>query len=564
MHSNYRLTEIKEFAFKGLRSLRILDLSQSSIKQLPTEGLQDLETLRIEGTPTMQTIPSIYDLKNLRAAKLTHSFHCCAFRYPAQHDPEKHAQYEENMKKICEELRKYKIGHKSTRKKRSVSKIRIYAGEMKLDTLKEYNPNWSSNAVHNRISQNYSKHGHWKNVEDEGTFSIESSEENLDEEGEDLGVFHSSPTEVNSTQTDPLCGRLTYQTPEVECMPDPNALNPCEDIMGVEWLRISVWCVVVLAIVGNLAVITVILFSESKINVSRFLICNLAFADLCMGLYLMLIASMDFHSAGEYFNFAYNWQYGLGCQLAGFLTVFSSNLSIFTLTVVTLERWYAITYAIHVTRRITKKSACAILMGGWIYSFIIAILPVFGVSNYSSTSICLPMEANNLVDKLYLYSIIFLNGLAFGLIVVCYVRIYFSLGYETRRANTKGEMTIAKKMALLIFIDFATVAPIAFFGLTALAGYPLIGVTRSKILLVFFYPLNACANPYLYALMTTQYRKDLFLLVSRCGICKKRAERYKLSDALPLATPLTNRSSGGITNNCEYSLNNCRRNQTYV
>nr|CAH7750302.1 unnamed protein product [Callosobruchus chinensis] len=482
MHSNYRLTEIKEFAFKGLRSLRILDLSQSSIKQLPTEGLQDLETLRIEGTPTMQTIPSIYDLKNLRAAKLTHSFHCCAFRYPAQHDPEKHAQYEENMKKICEELRKYKIGHKSTRKKRSVSKIRIYAGE----------------------------------------------------------------------------------TPEVECMPDPNALNPCEDIMGVEWLRISVWCVVVLAIVGNLAVITVILFSESKINVSRFLICNLAFADLCMGLYLMLIASMDFHSAGEYFNFAYNWQYGLGCQLAGFLTVFSSNLSIFTLTVVTLERWYAITYAIHVTRRITKKSACAILMGGWIYSFIIAILPVFGVSNYSSTSICLPMEANNLVDKLYLYSIIFLNGLAFGLIVVCYVRIYFSLGYETRRANTKGEMTIAKKMALLIFIDFATVAPIAFFGLTALAGYPLIGVTRSKILLVFFYPLNACANPYLYALMTTQYRKDLFLLVSRCGICKKRAERYKLSDALPLATPLTNRSSGGITNNCEYSLNNCRRNQTYV
>ncbi|CAH1991920.1 unnamed protein product, partial [Acanthoscelides obtectus] len=253
---------------------------------------------------------------------------------------------------------------------------------------------------------------------------------------------------------------------------------------------------------------------------------------------------------------------GIGCQLAGFLTVFSSNLSIYTLTIVTLERWYAITYAIH-TKRINKKSACCILLGGWVYSFIIAILPVFRVSNYSSTSICLPMEANNLVDKLYLYTVIFLNGLAFSLIVVCYVRIYFSLGYETRRANTKGEMTIAKKMALLIFIDFATVAPIAFFGLTALAGYPLIGVTKSKILLVFFYPLNACANPYLYALMTTQYRKDLFLLVSRCGICKKRAERYKLSDALPLATPLTTRISGGNSNG-EYSLNNCRRNQTYV
>lgn len=125
------------------------------------------------------------------------------------------------------------------------------------------------------------------------------------------------------------------------------------------------------------------------------------------------------------------------------------------------------------------------------------------------------MESTKTVDKLYLYMVIFLNGFAFTLIVFCYVQIYLSLGYETRRASTKGEMTIAKKMALLIMVDFATVAPVAFFGLTALAGYPLIGVPRSKILLVFFYPLNACANPYLYALMTAQYRKDLVILISK-------------------------------------------------
>lgn len=125
------------------------------------------------------------------------------------------------------------------------------------------------------------------------------------------------------------------------------------------------------------------------------------------------------------------------------------------------------------------------------------------------------METNKFVDKAYLYSVIFLNFAAFALIVFCYIQIYLSLGYETRHACAKGEMTIAKKMSLLIFIDFATVAPVAFFGLTALAGYPLIGVTRSKILLVFFYPLNACANPYLYALMTSQYRRDLLALISK-------------------------------------------------
>lgn len=66
-----------------------------------------------------------------------------------------------------------------------------------------------------------------------------------------------------------------------------------------------------------------------------------------------------------------------------------------------------------------------------------------------------------------------------------------------------------------MFTNFACWAPIAFFGLTALAGVPLIDVAKSKILLVFFYPLNSCADPYLYAILTAQYRRDLFMLLSR-------------------------------------------------
>lgn len=103
---------------------------------------------------------------------------------------------------------------------------------------------------------------------------------------------------------------LIYRKRNVQCYPEPNALNPCEDIMGSYWLRICVWFVVVLAIVGNLAVMIVVIFSGSEMTVSKFLMCNLAFADFCMGLYLLLIASMDLHSVGSYFNFAYDWQYG--------------------------------------------------------------------------------------------------------------------------------------------------------------------------------------------------------------------------------------------------------------
>lgn len=133
-------------------------------------------------------------------------------------------------------------------------------------------------------------------------------------------------------------------------------------------------------------------------------------------------------------------------------------------------------------------------------------------------SICLPMEARDALDRVYLVSIMAINGLAFCIIAICYARIYFSLDQETRQAAghaSRGEMTVAKRMALLVFTNFACWAPIAFFGLTALAGLPLIDVAKSKILLVFFYPLNSCADPYLYAILTAQYRRDLFVLLSK-------------------------------------------------
>lgn len=125
------------------------------------------------------------------------------------------------------------------------------------------------------------------------------------------------------------------------------------------------------------------------------------------------------------------------------------------------------------------------------------------------------MEAVAVEDLAYLSTLLLINGVAFLIICVSYAQIYLSLGTDTRRSIANNEMTIAKKMFVLVLTDFACWAPIAFFGLTALAGYPLINVTRSKILLVFFYPLNSCANPYLYAILTAQYRRDLSALLHR-------------------------------------------------
>ena len=79
---------------------------------------------------------------------------------------------------------------------------------------------------------------------------------------------------------------------------------------------------------------------------------------------------VDFYNcnSGEFKKYAIKWQTSPGCQIAGFLGVLSSELSVFTLTVITLERFYAITHAMHLNKRMSIKKA-----GEWKANFKIRI-----------------------------------------------------------------------------------------------------------------------------------------------------------------------------------------------
>ena len=54
-----------------------------------------------------------------------------------------------------------------------------------------------------------------------------------------------------------------------------------------------------LAVLGNGAVLFVSICTKSKMDVTRFLICNLACSDLCMGVYLGFLAIVDASTLGK-------------------------------------------------------------------------------------------------------------------------------------------------------------------------------------------------------------------------------------------------------------------------
>lgn len=220
---------------------------------------------------------------------------------------------------------------------------------------------------------------------------------------------------------------------------------------------------------------------------------------------------VDASTLGEFRMYAIPWQMSAGCQLAGFLGVLSSELSVYTLAVITLERNYAITHAMHLNKRLSLKHAGYIMTCGWSFALVMAVLPLFGISDYRKFAICLPFETTTGPASLtYVVFLMFINGVAFLILMGCYLKMYCAI--RGSQAWNSNDSRIAKRMALLVFTDFLCWSPIAFFSLTAAFGLQLISLEQAKVFTVFVLPLNSCCNPFLYAILTKQFKKDCVLI----------------------------------------------------
>lgn len=383
-----------------------------------------------------------------------------------------------------------------------------------------------------------------------------------------ISVFFREPTAEGVNLIDdisfqyPDLDLYCLNNPFVKCTPTPDAFNPCEDLLGFPFLHCLTWIITVFAVTGNLAVLVFLLMSHHKITISRFLMCNLAVADLCMGLYLMLIAFMDYRSRHEYYNHATDWQTGPGCGVAGFLTVFASELSVYTLTVISLERWHTITNAMHVNKRLRMHHVALIMGAGWSFSLLVALLPLVGVSSYSKVSICLPMDIDTPWSQVYVVAVLILNVIAFLVVCYCYICIYVSV-HNPEHPTRQGDTKIAKRMAVLIFTDFVCMAPISFFAISAALRMPLITVSHAKILLILFYPINSLCNPFLYTLFTRAFRKDVCLLLRSRGCCRANADFYR-SRTLALHTKPAQKTSTRKPHSLSFYAHHIKKNGCFL
>ena len=198
-----------------------------------------------------------------------------------------------------------------------------------------------------------------------------------------------------------------------------------------------------------------------------------------MGIYLLIIAVVDSYYRGSYILYDIFWRRSDLCKFAGFISTFSSELSVLTLTIITIDRLICIIFPLHL-RRLKLKDAFYVMLIIWFTVFVIATFPLLGLDYfedfYGRSGVCLAFHITNYKPKGWEYSVavfLVLNFVSFLVIFFSYLRMFFvakQTRSAVRKSQDKNDVAMAKRMTLIVMTDFFCWVPIILLGFASLGG----------------------------------------------------------------------------------------------
>ncbi|CAD5123495.1 DgyrCDS11838 [Dimorphilus gyrociliatus] len=308
---------------------------------------------------------------------------------------------------------------------------------------------------------------------------------------------------------------LSPQVDKSNCKPAADAISSCNDLMRENYLRAFLWIFGLSACLGN-AFVFIWRFKDMMKTPNSMIITNLAIFDFLMGIYMLIIASVDIYLKGKYIEYDSIWRNHWLCKTSGFLATLSSEGSVCTLALMTLDRVINIVNPLS-TKKLTTKSTIVTLFGVWLFVFIISILPLFpidyfGSNFYGRSGVCvsLPLTADRPAGWQYSAAIFLgFNFVCFVIIAAGYFYMYriinsssSSLGSSQRR----NQIAVARKIMLIILTDFVCWLPIIIIGFVAVTGTEISGDVYAFVI-VFVLPINSALNPLLYTISSIRAPK---------------------------------------------------------
>ncbi|VDI03838.1 relaxin family peptide receptor 2 [Mytilus galloprovincialis] len=338
------------------------------------------------------------------------------------------------------------------------------------------------------------------------------------------------------------------------CFPKMDEFSSCTDLMRNDILRVFLWIIAINALIGNIGVILYRIINEKTLlfKANGLFIMNLGVSDMLMGVYLGIIAVADMYYSGNYILHDREWRDSLVCKFAGILAAISCEASVNFIMLTTLECYLMVKFPFG-RMRMTYKTAKILTFLCWVFVIIIAVIPIYYTSYfsnmfYSKTAVCLALPFSRQKVSGWEYStaiFVFYNSIAFTVIAWCQLSIYNVAKSSNRimAKRTKQDLTLARRLFLVVLTDFLCWFPVGIMGILAMTGQVFPSEIYSWVA-VCVMPLNAALNPFLYTFSTLKQKPSILgKMFGKIFQVSKVQDRLKdTSDEMFMASAFINNS----------------------
>lgn len=290
--------------------------------------------------------------------------------------------------------------------------------------------------------------------------------------------------------------------------------------------------IVVVGIIGNLLVIAVVVTNQQMRNTTNVLILSLALADL-----LFIVLCVPFTGVDYALSATQGWPFGLlWCKTVQYLIYTTNFFSIYTLILMSMDRFLAVVYPIVSLPYRTVGNASLATSVTWAV-IAGASLPIWFTHHLvhdpgNEKQWCqFDQERYNLPIWQLAF---FVSGYAIPLSVIVILYVFMlrrlwnpAVGRQVSKDALRNKRRVTKLVLVVIVVFAVCWAPIHFVFVFKAVGIYTTKVPEDFKLIVFqilshvLAYVNSCVNPILYAFLSDNFRKAFHHLLPR--FCHRRA-----------------------------------------
>ncbi|KAI9562494.1 putative allatostatin A receptor [Daphnia sinensis] len=273
--------------------------------------------------------------------------------------------------------------------------------------------------------------------------------------------------------------------------------------------------IVVVGFIGNALVVVVVAANQQMRNTTNLLIINLALADLLFIVFCVPFTASDY--ALPFWPFGDAW-----CKIVQYLVIVTAYASVYTLVLMSLDRYLAVVHPITSMSIRTEANTYWAIAVTWVVIFVacVPLLMAHGEVMYlfaeEEYSVCVFLQKEGWSYHVFQITF-FATSYVIPLLLICglYICMLMRLwrgvapGGRVSAESRRGKKRVTRMVCIVVVIFAVCWCPIQL--VLVLKSLALFEITPFTVMIqivshVLAY-MNSCVNPFLYALISDNFRK---------------------------------------------------------